>query len=103
MEKVGGGEGWRVLAGVAEGDGWTAEGKGRSAESEEIQIRVMRLGKEHLAWVLEVIADLDWVSRSSVDGIKKSVSRLIGTKTGQNGPTEESDGLATVEETMVVS
>ena len=41
----------------------------------------MRLSKEHLAWVLEVIADLDWVPRSRVDDIKKSVSRLIGTKT----------------------
>ena len=59
MEKVCGGGGRRVLAGAAESDGWKVEGKGRSAESEEIQIRVMRLGKEHLAWVLEVIADFN--------------------------------------------
>ena len=102
MEKVCAGGGRRVLAGAAEGDGWKAEGKGRSAESERIQIRVMRLSKEHLAWVLEVIADLDWVPRSRVDDIKKSVSRLIGTKTGQNGRTEESDGLPAVEEAVII-
>ena len=62
----------------------------------------MRLSKEHLAWVLEVIADLDWVPRSRVDDIKKSVSRLIGTKTGQNGRTEESDGLPAVEEAVII-